>query len=121
MFMLNETDRARLAREANVWLATVRANQTPHLVPVWFVWLDDKAYICTGKNSVKARNIAANPRVVLALEQGNDPVVIEGDARILDKVPNAVAENFLQKYEWNINTDRTYDAVIEITPRRVVL
>lgn len=119
--MLNANDRARLLRASNIWLATVRPNHTPHLVPIWFVWLDDKAYICTGRGSVKARNIAANPRVVFALEDGSDPVVIQADAKILDTVPSAVAAQFQEKYQWDIHGDSTYDAVIELAPRRVLL
>lgn len=119
--MLTASDRARLKRASNLWLATVRPNQTPHLVPVWFVWHDDKAYICTGRRSVKARNIAANARVAFALEDGNDPIVVEADAIIIENAPPEIAARFQEKYEWDIGNDSTYDAVIEITPRRVVL
>ena len=30
---------ARLGRESTIWLATVRADGRPHLVPLWYVWL----------------------------------------------------------------------------------
>ncbi|MEU7799334.1 pyridoxamine 5'-phosphate oxidase family protein [Micromonospora arborensis] len=29
----------RLARELNVWLCTLRRDGSPHLTPVWFVYL----------------------------------------------------------------------------------
>lgn len=119
--MLKPEDRTRLQTAPNIWLASVRANGTPHLVPIWFVWLDDKLFFCTARQSVKARNIRANPSVALALEDGNDPVVLEGEAKILEDVPDAVAQSFKQKYDWNIHGDDTYDAVIEITPQRVLL
>jgi nitroimidazol reductase NimA-like FMN-containing flavoprotein (pyridoxamine 5'-phosphate oxidase superfamily) len=110
-----------MAKAPNIWLATVRRNHTPHLVPIWFVWVDDKVYVCTGRHSVKARNIAANARVVFALEDGNDPVVVEADAKILDTAPEAVVAAFETKYQWRIHDDSSYDTVIEITPRRVVM
>lgn len=119
--MLTASDRERLKDASNLWLATVRPNLTPHLVPIWFVWFDDKAYICTGRHTVKARNIAANPRVVFALEDGTDPVVVEANAKIIESPPPAVVRQFQAKYEWDITQDSAYDAVIEITPRRVVL
>lgn len=119
--MFNAQKRARLADAPNIWLATVRPNSTPHLVPIWFVWVDEKAYICTGRHSVKARNIAANARVVFALEDGNAPVVVEADAKILDTAPATVVERFVTKYQWHIHNDSSYDTVIELTPRRVVL
>ena len=119
--MFSASDLKRLHTEPNLWLATVRPNQAPHLVPIWFVWHENKAYLCTGRQSIKARNISVNPRISFALENGGDPVVVEGSARILDEIPDAVAALFASKYDWNISRDSTYDAVIEITPHRVVL
>ncbi len=119
--MLSAQDRARLLQANNFWLATVCPNQAPHLVPIWFVWYAEKAYICTGRRSVKARNIAANPHVVFALEDGSDPVVVQAHAKILAAAPPEIAALFWEKYQWQITDDATYDAVIEITPRRVVL
>ena len=61
----------RLQTEQNLWLATVRPNGTPHLVPIWFVWVAGKIYLCTGADSVKVRNLMQNPQVSIALEDGN--------------------------------------------------
>lgn len=119
MLQANDTQRLQTAR--NLWLATVRPDNTPHLVPIWFVWLDDKAFICTSSESVKSRNISQNPRVAFALEDGDDPIVIEGNATILENVPAPVVEAFQEKFDWNILGDSTYNVVIEIVPRRVVL
>lgn len=119
--MIEPNDLERLATERNLWLATVRPNGSPHLVPIWFVWLDEKAYLCTSNESVKARNILKNPHIAFALENGNDPVVIEGKAKILADVSDIVIEAFQKKFDWNIRSDGTYDAVIEITPTRVVM
>ncbi len=105
--------------EPNVWLATVRPNGTPHLAPIWFVWVDGKAYVCTAADSVKARNLQANPSVTLALESGNAPIVLEGRAHPIESAPPAVIEAFQRKYDWNIVTDTTYDQVIEIEPMKI--
>jgi nitroimidazol reductase NimA-like FMN-containing flavoprotein (pyridoxamine 5'-phosphate oxidase superfamily) len=43
----------RLETKANIWLASVRADGRPHLVPVWFAWCEDKLYICIQSKSVK--------------------------------------------------------------------
>jgi F420H(2)-dependent biliverdin reductase len=118
---LTASDQARLETARNLWLATVRPNGAPHLVPIWFVWLDDNVYLCTSKESVKARNIMQNSRIAFALEDGDDPVLIEGTAQIVDSVPQGVVEAFAKKFDWNIQGDGTYNAVIEITPLRVVL
>ncbi|MFJ8363696.1 pyridoxamine 5'-phosphate oxidase family protein [Streptomyces sp. NPDC093984] len=31
----------RLARERNAWLCTVRPDGSPHVTPVWFLYLHD--------------------------------------------------------------------------------
>src|SRR5512147_2210083 len=100
----------RLTTESNIWLATVRSNGTPHLAPIWFVWVEGKVYVCTAADSVKARNLLANPSVSLALESGNAPVVLEGHACFTptESVSPAVIEAFQHKYDWNIQTDTTY-------------
>jgi general stress protein 26 len=109
----------RLTTESNIWLASIRADNTPHLVPIWFVWVDGKAYVCTAADSVKARNLLANPNVSFALENGNAPVVLEGCAQPIESAPPAVIEAFQRKYDWNIETDSTYNQLIEIEPMKI--
>lgn len=118
---MNQADQKRLETERNLWLATVRPDGSPHLVPIWFVWHKNKAYLCTSENSVKAKNIRANPRVAFALEGGDDPVLVQGTAKILDNAPAEITDAFKAKFDWNIAGDSTYNAVIEITPNRIVL
>ena len=111
--------RHRLTTESNIWLATVRPNGTPHLAPIWFVWVEDKAYVCTSAESVKARNMQAQPIVSFSLENGNAPVVLEGRAHLIESVPPVVVDAFQRKYDWNILTDTTFDQVIEIEPMKI--
>jgi F420H(2)-dependent biliverdin reductase len=107
----------RLRAEPNIWLATSRPTGKPHLTPIWFVFVDDAVWICTGGNAVKARNVAANPMVSIALEDGNAPVVGEGTAHRVTDVPASVVAEFQRKHNWDIATDDAYQAVfrIEIT------
>lgn len=109
----------RLQAEHNIWLATVRSNHTPHLVPIWFVWVGGKIYLCTGADSVKVRNLLANPNVALALEDGRQPIVIEGRAQPIGSAPKSVVGAFKRKYDWNIVTDSDYNQVVEIEPKRI--
>jgi F420H(2)-dependent biliverdin reductase len=109
----------RLQMEQNLWLATVRPTGTPHLVPIWFVWVAGKIYLCTGADSVKVRNLKRNPRVSIALEDGTQPIVIEGRAQPIGQADTAVRDAFQRKYEWDITTDDTYTQVIEIEPERI--
>jgi PPOX class probable F420-dependent enzyme len=109
----------RLQMEQNLWLATVRSTGTPHLVPIWFVWVAGKIYLCTGADSVKVRNLAQNPHVAIALEDGSQPIVIEGRAQPIELAPAAVVAEFQRKYDWAITTDDTYTQVIEIEPTKI--
>jgi F420H(2)-dependent biliverdin reductase len=113
----------RLQTEQNLWLATVRPTGSPHLVPIWFVWVVGKIYLCTAANSVKVRNLRQNPQVAIALEDGTHPIVIEGLAQPIELVPAAVMaavrNEFQRKYDWDIKTDGEYDQVIEIEPQRI--
>lgn len=78
-------DTVRVIETAPVfWLTTVRADGRPHSTPLVAVWLDDALHFATGETEQKARNLAANPHVLLSTgdnrwEAGLD-VVVEGDA-----------------------------------------
>jgi F420H(2)-dependent biliverdin reductase len=112
-------DDPRLLTEANIWLATTRPNGKPHLIPIWFVWVNERFYICTPDDSVKARNLRANPRASVALEDGNKPVIAECTSEFIPMpFPAAVVEGFVRKYEWNISNDTVYRALIELTPQK---
>lgn len=109
----------RLQTEKNIWMATVRPNGWPHLVPVWFTWHDERIYLCIQPNSVKARNLADNPNIALSLEDGEDVVVCEGSAETIPApYPNVVVELFQQKYDWDITNDQDYTLLLVVTPRK---
>ena len=68
----------RMEKSPNYWIATTRPDGRPHVVPVWGVWLENTLYFGSGRNSVKARNIANNHHTVVHLESGDETVIIEG-------------------------------------------
>lgn len=109
----------RLTTERNIWLATVRSNGQPHLVPIWFVWHQQKIYICTESKSIKARNILGNPNVAASLEDGDKPIVLEGQAKSIEKTEPTLIAAFQSKYNWDITTDTQYNQMIEITPVKI--
>lgn len=112
-------DDERLLSDRNCWLASVRPNGKPHLIPIWFVWHTEKFYICTQGESVKLKNMRNNPRVSVSLEDGNKPIIAEGTALLTNAPhPADVATLFKQKYNWDINTDAGYTTLIEVTPEK---
>lgn len=104
--MLND----RLAAERNIWLATTRPDGRPQLTPVWFVYADERFWVGTGLQSVKTRNVLANPAVSVALEDGNQPVVAEGRAVVHEDLrPPAIVDAFAAKYGWDITIPEDED------------
>lgn len=110
---------AQLEEEKNIWLATVRPDGKPHLVPVWFIWDEDTFYICIFSKTVKFINISQYPLVFVSLENGTNPVICEGNAeRMARPWPGKVVKAFKDKYDWDIETDKDYDEVVRILPRK---
>lgn len=107
----------RLRRDRTAWLCTLRTDGSPHLTPVWFLHHDDRFWISSGERNVKVRNVAADPRVSLALEDGDAPCVAEGRVVVhRDELRADVLRELSAKYEG-------WDPAAEIAPfgRRVLL
>ncbi len=63
------------------WLATVRPDGAPHVMPVMAAWADPVLYVASKDRARKSRNLAADARCVLTKDTGDLHVVIEGRAR----------------------------------------
>jgi len=113
---------ARLGRESTIWVATVRDNGRPHLVPVWFVWLEDKIYIATGSETQKFTNLYYNQGISLALPDTDNVLIIEGEGHVADyQTVDILADYFFHKYEWDFrHDDSALWRLIEITPRKIM-
>ncbi len=90
----------RLERTRRFWLATARADGTPHLMPVWAVWTGVGLAFSTGRDTRKARNLAGRPRCSISTESGAEAVVVEGlaeqlrDPSLLDAMDAAYAAKY---------------------------
>lgn len=71
---------ARLVASTSYWLATVRPDGRPHVVPRWGVWLDGRFWYDGAPTTVHARNLAVNPACSLNLENGTEAVIVEGES-----------------------------------------
>lgn len=94
----------RLEMSRNYWVATSRPDGRPHAVPVWGVWVKGALYFGTGRSSVKGRNLAHSPHLVVHLESGDDVVILEGEIReVRDQVTFAALDMAYQaKYGMGI-------------------
>lgn len=68
----------QLAPALNYWLGTTRPDGSPHAAPVWGAVVHDVLYLYSERSTVKARNVAADPRAVVHLESGSDVVIVRG-------------------------------------------
>lgn len=100
---LREHVERRLRENLVGWFTSVRPSGQPDSVPVAFLVQDDDTvlvYSQPGKN--KLRNIAANPRVTLTLDEtalGSDVIRVEGTAKHAPGYPPACdVEAYVAKY-----------------------
>lgn len=70
----------RLVTSSAYWVGTVRRDGRPHSSPVWGVWFDDCFWFSCDPTSIKARNIAASPAVVVTNDDPWEQVVLDGRA-----------------------------------------
>jgi PPOX class probable F420-dependent enzyme len=99
-----ETVIERLTAAHTYWLATVRSDGPPHVMPVWAAWLDGGLWFSTSGTSAKGRNLAREPRCTLALDDAGMQVVVEGTSRRVtdEQELRRFAEVYSPKYEWPI-------------------
>jgi len=81
------------------WLATVRPDGSPHLMPLIAAWIDGAFYFVASPDTRKARNLADDDRCVIATASTTLPsmdIVVEGHARPLtdEQDVRQIAETF---------------------------
>jgi hypothetical protein len=111
---------ARFSEAECSWLSSVRPSEKVHSAPVWHVWHEGRVYVVTQETAVKVRNIAQNPSVVITHPDPMEPIIIEGTAVLVVGMVEELRPSFQQKYEWDIATDDAYQAIIQITPTKII-
>ncbi|EWT03552.1 hypothetical protein N865_08860 [Intrasporangium oryzae NRRL B-24470] len=95
-------------------LTTLRADGSPHVVPVGFTWdpASGLARVITSGSSAKARHAASGRRAVLCQVDGARWLSLEGRSRVLDD-PASVADA-VERYTLRYRPPR-------VNPERVVI
>jgi hypothetical protein len=70
----------RLVDSPRYWLATVRRDGSPHVIPVDGIWLDGGCCFGGDPATVHIRNLRRDGRATLHLEDGESAVIVEGIA-----------------------------------------
>lgn len=126
---------ARLESETVAWIGSNGRDGYPHAVPVWFLWLGDRAVVLSQPETAKVRNLRADPQVLLHLEAGADGeqlAVLRGVATVSDGASPAwldcIGERYQDKYdEWmqrlKLSLEdmfTSYSTVIEVVPHKLI-
>ena len=92
----------RLRSNIIAWLTTVGSDGRPYTVPIWFLWDGNTVLMFSQPQKQKIRNLRKNARVTLALDdtkQGDDVVIVEGTAELLDNPEISVMlPAYVEKY-----------------------
>ncbi len=114
MKKLGNNLRKKFAEESIIWMATIRSDGRPHLVPIWFVTDGEYVYIRTMSKSVKYRNLLENPAVSVSMQDGSKPII--GEGKMTAHFPPGDREDidrlFDDKYDWT-DYDSAYDVICE--------
>jgi hypothetical protein len=92
-------------KERTYWLATVRPDGRPHVMPIICMWLEGRLYFLAGEGTRKGKNLALESRCVIAGSSTALPsldIILEGDARkVADETAlRRVVEAFGSRLEW---------------------
>ena len=92
---------ARLAGERDYWLSTVARDGSPHTSPLWAAFVRDDCYVYSERRTVKARNLAADPRVAFHLGDATDVVIVHGHLEDIGhpRDHDEVLDAFATKYQ----------------------
>ena len=119
-----------LKKEKILHLATIDENNSPHIVPVWYLYSSKKIYIGTNTRTQKAKNVKNHKKVSFCVDVGvNAPKIFgvmgKGTAKLLkDKsTVQRIAKRILLRYFRTLDgksprelLDDT-DCIIEISPK----
>ncbi|EMA47924.1 pyridoxamine 5'-phosphate oxidase family protein [Halococcus saccharolyticus] len=75
----------RLRENRNFWVSTTLPDGGPHARPVWGVYTEETFYCGGGERTRWVRNLAADPRVVVHSESGDEVVILEGRVEHVDE------------------------------------
>jgi hypothetical protein len=106
--------RDQFANAPRYWLATVRPDGRPHVMPLFGVWLDDALYFTANAATRKARNLASDTRCVIAASGDDFDLIVEGEAGRERDEPTIrrIADLYDSKYGWSLTVrdDGAFDA-----------
>ena len=119
-----------LKKEKILHLATIDNQNTPHIVPVWYLYSARKIYVGTNTRTQKVKNIKVHKKVSFCIDVGVSApnifgVMGKGTAKLLKErsTINRIAKRILLRYFKSLDSKSARelledtDCIIEITPK----
>jgi len=119
-----------LKKEKILHLATIDDKNTPHIVPVWYLYSTRKIYVGTNTRTQKVKNIKVHKKVSFCIDVGiNAPdifgVMGKGTAKLVKEksAVNRIGKRILLRYFKSLNNKSAKelledtDCIIEILPK----
>lgn len=126
-------DKNFIRKQKILRLATVDKKGDPHIVPVWYSYINDKFYVGTNTRTAKARNIKHSPKISFCIDIGiKSPEIVGimgiGKAKLIleNKRVKSIAKKILLRYFKSLkNKSAQYlledtNCIIEIMPKKMV-
>lgn len=114
-----------LRQSHDYWVASVRPDGKPHVMPVWGAWNQGAMWFSSSGKSRKALNLKDNPRCTITTDDAQNPVVVEGEAELITNM--ALIAIFLNrlnaKYQQNYTLDfmdPNLNACFRVKPVKVI-
>ena len=113
------------------FITTIREDGTPHVTPVWHLVDGDEVVVAVARETVKARNVQANPQVALCVAADQRPqpwALINGTARLseerVEEIVRAVSYHYLGEEEGGPYVEDILQmldfVILRITPDRII-
>jgi len=123
----SHADLLQITKPAFAQLATVNADGTPQVTPVWVDYDGTNLLVNTARGRVKTKNLERNPRVALAISDPENPyryVGIQGRfVEMTEKGGDAhidkMAKKYLNKDSYPFRQPGEVRVIVKIAPDKV--
>ncbi len=123
MSILTEEDIALLHERQLAHVATVEADGTPHVTPVWVDTDGEHIVFNTAKGRIKHRNLSRNPVIAVSVvDKANDyrTLWVKGTADMVDDGADAhidkLAKKYLDKDTYPFRQPGEVRVIVRVTP-----
>ncbi len=107
----------RMEASRTYWVCTMAPGSPPHARPIWGVWVDNTLFFGGSPDTRWFRNLQENPQVSVHLEDGDNAVIFEGwaelieDSTFLSRLDDAYEEKYNMRHGppiWRMHPERVF-------------